>query len=432
MADSFVSVDDAAALIRPVDVLGVPLGPGIPGDLLTAMAGRDYTDLTIFGALLTDLYAVLTQSGVHYRSGFFGPAERFLRDSGADVSFIPADFRRFEVVAQRLAPRVVGTVATPPDADGWMSLSLHAGATVEEIRRAAADPDRLLIVEANDAFPRTFGLAPDHRHAVNIEQVDVVYRSSRPPFVLEDVEPTDADRGIAGIAAEFIPDGATIQTGIGGIPTMVATLLAEGPGGNYGIHSEMFTTGLMRLCLADKVTNHKGAFEGVSVTTFAAGTPELYDWLDGNDTVAFLPVSVVNSLHNIADNPTMVTINGAMTVDLAGQVVADTIDGRQFSGVGGHEDFVSGGGMQVDDRSLICLPSTATVGGEMRSRILARSGAGTIVSTPRHQIDVVITEFGAAELAGRSIRERARALAAIAHPAFRDELLSDAEDWPRD
>jgi acyl-CoA hydrolase len=128
----------------------------------------------------------------------------------------------------------------------------------------------------------------------------------------------------------------------------------------------------------------------------------------------------------------MVTINGALAVDLAGQVVADTIGGTQFSGVGGHEDFVSGPGLDSSDRSLICLPSTTMVNGILTSRIMGILPAGSVVSTPRHQVDTIITEFGVAELEGRTIRERAHALAAIAHPQFRDELLASGESWPQD
>jgi acyl-CoA hydrolase len=134
----------------------------------------------------------------------------------------------------------------------------------------------------------------------------------------------------------------------------------------------------------------------------------------------------------IARNNDMVTINGAMSVDLSGQIVADTIVGRQFSGIGGHEDFVAGGDLQSDDRSLICLPATSVVNGEMISRITGRLPEGSVVTTPRHLVDVVVTEYGAAELQGRTIRERALALAAIAHPQFRDELAAKAEDWPID
>ena len=244
---------------------------------------------------------------------------------------------------------------------------------------------------------------------------------------------SDAERSIAEHALQFIADGSTLQTGIGGIPSQIATLLAEGPMGDFGVHSEMFTSGLMRLHKAGKVSNRKGGrFDGLSITTFAAGVPELYEWLDGNEEVRFLPVKVVNSPEVIATNRHMVTINGALAVDLAGQVVADTIGGTQFSGIGGHEDFVSGPGLSADGRSLVCLPSSSTVGGQFVSRILPSLPAGSVVSTPRHQVDVVITEFGVAELAGRTIRERAMALAEIGHPDARDALKAVAATWPRD
>lgn len=428
-----ISPADAVELIRPTDTLAVPLGPGVPGQFLHALAAPEaWTDLEVSGALLPDLYELFLRPGVRLRSGFFGPAERFLIDAGADVQFVPADFRRFAPLLEQIRPRVIATAAAAPDAEGWMSLSLHAGASVEELRRAAADPDRLCVVETSAAFPRTVGLPPEHRHALHVNEVDVVIEGDANPFVLADKESTEADAAIAEFAAAYIPDGATLQTGIGGIPNTVAALLADGPGGGYGIHSEMFTTGLMRLCKAGKVTNdHKGEFDGFAVTTFAAGTEELYEWLDGNDAVRFLPVDVVNSPENISRNREMITINGAMSIDLAGQVIADTIDGRQFSGIGGHEDFIAGAGLELSDRSLICLPSTTEVDGRTVSRIAGVAAAGSIVTTPRHQVDVVITEFGAAELAGQTVRERALALAGIAHPDFRDDLLEQAADWPR-
>ena len=222
-------------------------------------------------------------------------------------------------------------------------------------------------------------------------------------------------------------DGATLQIGIGAVPNMVATKLAEGPGGGYGVHSEMFTDGLMHLHQAGKVTNDaKRLFNGVSVTTFALGSSELYAWLDGNEDVAFVPVQVVNDPTVIAQNHAFVSINGALSVDLYGQVVADNIEGRQISGVGGHEDFVAGAEMRLDDHSLICLRSTAVSNGVTRSRIVPVLPEGSVVSTPRHHTGVVITEHGSADLSGRTVRERAVALAEIAHPDFRDELRAAA------
>jgi acyl-CoA hydrolase len=420
--------EEAAGLFRPTDTLAIPLGPGHPVGLLHAMGIReDWEDLLVSGALLTDLYELFGRPGVRFNSGFFGPAERFLLASGARIEFVPADFRGFTPILEELAPRVLATSAAPPDADGTLSLSLHAGATVDELHRVGADPDRLLIVEMSPHYPRTLGLPPEYPHTLHLDEIDVLIESDRAPVILEDPPVSDIERAIATHALPFIADGATLQTGIGGIPTAVATLLAQGPGGDYGVHSEMFTNGLMELHKAGKVSNtHKGEYEGYSITTFAAGSRALYDWLDGEgrELVRFLPVQVVNSPEVIADNHRLVSINGALTIDLQGQAVADTIGGVQFSGIGGHEDFVAGAGLQLDDRSLLCLPSTSTVDGQLISRITSVLPAGSVVTTPRHQVDVIITEHGAAELRGRTVRQRAEALAAIAHPDFRDELLA--------
>ena len=418
----------AAGILRPIDTLGVPLGPGQPGAFLHALGDRDdYEDVTVFGALLVDLYEFFTRPGVHYLSGFYGPAERFLMETGADVQFVPSDFRRFTPIAERLKPRVVATLATPPDAEGYCSLSLHAGATYHELLRAAADPDRVLLVEANPAAPRTLGFG-EYPHRVHVDQIDVMVESDRPLFVLPDAEASEVDRRIAAHVRPYITDGATLQTGIGGIPSTIATMLANDDGGDYGVHSEMFTNGLMRLHQAGKVSNlRKGQFEGMSITTFAAGTTDLYEFLDGNQEVRFLPVEVVNSPEVVSKNRKMVTINGALTIDLWGQAVADTIGPKQFSGIGGHEDFVSVAGFELEDRSLLCMPSTATVGGQRISRIAAELAAGAVVTTPRHQLDLVVTEYGVASLRGRTVRERAMALAGVAHPDFRELLTAHAD-----
>lgn len=431
MPTRHLSLDDAAALLDPSDSLGLPLGPGQPIGLIHALGERtDWVRLDVLGAMLVDFYALFDHPGVFLTSTFFGPAERIYRDMGRNISYVPSDFRRFATIMEARRPRVVATAATPPDADGWMSLSLHAGASVGELARAAADPERLLIVETSPHFPRTRGIdGTDHR--LHADAVDVICASDRRPVELADGEVTEVELAIAAHATAFIPDGATLQTGFGSIPSTIAAVLARGDGGEYGVHSEMFTNGLMRLHQAGKVTNtHKDQFEGFSLVTFAAGSAELYEWLDGNEDVRFAPVSVVNSPELIAANHTMVTINGAIGVDLWGQVTADSIGGRQFSGVGGHEDFVAGAGLELEDRSLICLPATVEIGGTLVSRIVPTFAAGTIVTTPRHQIDVIVTEFGVAEVRGLSTTERAEALAAIAHPSFRDALRAAIPTGP--
>jgi len=418
------SMDAAVAAVRPRDRLAIPLGPGQPGAFLHALADRDdFEELEVFGALLTDLYAVFTKPGVRMLSGFYGPAERFLRDSGANVEFIPSDFRRFSPIVERFHPRVIAAAVSMPDADGWMSLSLHSGAAWYELQRVIADPERIVVAEASPHFPRTWGLEPKFPHRVHVDQADFVLETDRPPFLLPDAEPSPIDVAIAEFVNPFIQSGATLQTGIGGIPSMVVRLLANGDTGDFGVHSEMFTTGLMDLHKAGKVTNRrKGQYDGFSVTTFAAGTAELYEWLHENDEVRFLPVDIVNSPETISRNEEMVTINGALAVDLWGQVTADTLRGRQFSGIGGHEDFVSVSGLELGDRAVICLPSTASSADGVISRIVPVLPQGMLVTTPRHQLDLVVTEFGVAHLRGRTVRERAFALAAVAHPDFRDDL----------
>ncbi len=419
---------EAAALIRPDDTLGLPLGPGQPPSFLAALGERDdWEDLRVYGALLGVGTELFSRSGVNLLSGFYGPFERALRDAGAAISFAPADFRRFGPLYERQRPRVMCTVVAAPDADGWCSLSLHAGGSIGEIHRAAEDPDRLLVVEAASGYPRTAGLPPEHPHRIHVDEADVLIETDASPLELPGAEPGEVDRAIAANAAAFIDSGSTIQTGIGAVPSMIATILAEGDYGDLGIHSEMLTDGLMRLHLAGAVTNRKGVFDGVSVATFAFGSKRLYEWLDGNEDVAFLPVEVVNSPDVIRRNRRMVSINAALAVDVHGQVVADTIDGRQYSGIGGAEDFAAGSGLEVEDRSLQCLPSTVELDGELRSRIVPAFDAGAVITTPRHQVDVIVTEYGAAELEGKTIHQRGLELARIAHPDFRDELAAAAE-----
>jgi acyl-CoA hydrolase len=426
-----ISLAEAAALVHSTDTLAIPLGPGQPPAFLHALGERDdFRDLAVFGALLVDLFPLFTRRGVRLLSGFFGPVERMLIAGGHSVTFIPADFRRFAKLAHDMAPRVMATAVAPPDANGFLSLSLHAGATVAELLRCGRDPQRVLVAEVNRNLPRTLGLPPAFPHALHESEVDFVVESERPVIALPDVPPDAVERRIAEHARAFIPDGATLQTGIGGVPNLIAEMLADGPGGDYGIHTEMFTDGLMRLHGAGKIANRKGLHDGVSIATFAMGTRALYDWLDGNEAVRFLPVDQVNEPGLIARNRRMISINGALSVDLLGQVVADRIGGREHSGIGGHEDFVTGAAFSDGGRSLICLPSTANTPGGRVSRIVADFPVGACVTTPRHQVDVIITEHGAAELAGKTDAERVSALIGIAHPAVRDALRAGVAELP--
>ncbi|MGK2878404.1 MAG: acetyl-CoA hydrolase/transferase family protein [Solirubrobacterales bacterium] len=421
-----LSAADAAALINPTDQLASGLGPSWPPSLMIALGRRDdWEDLTVDGALITTGTELFNRNGVRYRSGFFGPIERYVASVDGNVEYVPADFRRFGPLLAQIKPRVMVTAAAPPDDDGWCSLSLHAGGTIPQLRAAGADPDRLLIVEVNEGFPRIGGLG-EHRHALHVDEIDVLVRGELGPTAIPPKEIGDVAEAIAANAIKHIADGSTLQTGIGAVPEAISSLLAAGSGGDYGIHTEMFNDGLMKLHQAGKITNNKGLNDGVSVCTFALGSRELYDWLHENDEIAFLPVDQVNDPLIMVKNRQMVTVNGALAVDLYGQVVADTLGGNQFSGVGGGEDFVSGPAYVEGGTSLLCFASSAAQETGRISRILPTLPEGTVVTTPRHQLDIVVTEHGSVDLATMTVGERARALASIAHPDFRAELEAAA------
>ena len=370
------------------------------------------------------LFDLFQHPNVHYRCGFFGPVEKYYRGLGGDVQFVPAGFRQFAPLLRRMSPRVMMAQATPPDYRGFVNLSLHHGATCDELRRAGTDPNRVLMLETCEKLPRTRSLE-GYPNEIHVDNIDVLVPSTQSPVELAPDVHTDVDLAIAKFASQFIGDEATLQTGIGAVPSVVAEMLIDRAHGSFGIHSEMFTDGLWRLHEAGKVRNQsKGIYDGVSVTTFALGSRGMYDWLDGNEEVAFGPVHVVNDPTIISENRNFVSINGAMEVDLYGQIVADSINGRQISGVGGHEDFVAGAELGLDSTSLICVPSTVMIDGVLRSRIVGALESGAVVSTPRHHTAVVVTEYGSADLRDRTVTERAMALAAIAHPQFRDELLA--------
>jgi acyl-CoA hydrolase len=409
--------------LRPDDVLAVPIATGQPAAFLAAIGEReDWNGLVVFGALLIEPYAFVQRPGVRFISGFFGPVERMMIAAGAAIDYLPADFLGWERYARALRPRVVASAVAPMDERGFLSFGLHAGATYESFLGAARDPERLAIAEVVRDLPHVYGLGQFGGHRVHISEVDGVIESDRSAFVLPETAVSDADRIIGAHVESLVPDGATLQFGIGAIPNIVAQRLAEGGKGDFGIHTEMFVDGIMHLHRAGKVTNHKGVFDGFSIATFGAGSAELYRWMHRNPEVRMLPVMQVNDPAVIRANRRMVSINGAIAVDLGGQVMADTVGPRQYSGVGGHELFVIGAHDSDEGRSIICLHSTATVNEQMVSSIVAALPAGTPTTTPRHHVQYVVTEHGIANLGMLTARERRDALIAIAHPDFRAAL----------
>ena len=425
--DRLRSADDAAKLVRDRDEIYLPLAPAQPAGLLAALARRErFDDLHVLCALLQERFPLLEHPGVRVTSQFFGHVERDLVRNGVAIDHLTSDFHGLELIARRTRPRVVATTVSPPDEDGFLSFGVHAGATIVPFLEAARDPERVAIAEVNARMPRTRGLPELGSHHVHCSEVDAIVEHDAELFELSGKFRGDADARIAEHASGLVRDGATLQFGIGGIPNAIARILADGPRGGFGIHTEMLVDGVKLLHDAGKVENRKGVYDGFSVCTFALGSRALYDWAEREESLRFLPVSATNLPSIIGRNRDMISVNAAIMIDLSGQVVADTVAGRQHSGVGGHESFVTGAREADGGTSILCLHATANVHGERRSRIVAELPPGSIVTTPRHQVQWVATENGIANLFGVSRRERAERLIALADPDHRDELRAAA------
>lgn len=421
------SPEEAAALVRDVDDVLLPLAPAQPAAFLRALGRRErFERLRLLCALLQEPFELLSRPGVQVASQFFGPVERMLVAAGVALDHVSADFHGLELLARRQRPRVVASMVSPPDEQGFLSFGLHAGASAIPFFEAARDPERLAVAEINPRMPRTRGLPEHGGHRIHASEVDVLLEAENTLFALPESQPTEVDLRIAALVGDLVPDGATLQFGIGSVPNEIAKILAAGPRGDFGIHTEMVVDGVRLLHEAGKVSNRKGLHDGWSVATFGLGSQSLYDWLDGETPVRFLPVSATNPANVVSRNRLMVSVNAAIMIDLHGQVVADTVAGRQHSGVGGHESFVTGAREADGGTSILCLHSTKEIDGTPRSRIVDRLPHGSIVTTPRHQVDRVATEHGVVRLFGLSDRERAEALVGLADPAFREELRAAA------
>jgi acyl-CoA hydrolase len=422
-----LELETAARLVEPRDSLLCGFVAGQPVGFLEALGARtDLVDVVLFTGLLMRPYTLLQNAGVRVVSGFFGPIERMARAAGARVGYLPADFNGLERLALRMKPRVVLAVTSPPDRDGWLSFGVHAGASYRAFLEAADDPTRLAIAEVNPKMPRVDGVPELGGNRVHLSRVDAWVEHETELVALPEEPPSPEEITIAHRVCELIPPEAILQFGIGAIPDEIARILAGQSGGGFGIHTEMISDGVMRLHQAGKVANRKPLHPGFTVATFALGSPDLYRWLDGNPSVRILPVTDVNGSWVLRQLPRLTSINGALSVDLAGQIAADCVGGRQYSGTGGHELFVSGAGTAPEGRSFLCLKSTATVGGKRVSTIVRAFGEGTRVTTPRHHVQYVVTEHGAVDLSVLSDVERPRALAQLAHPDFRDALQAAA------
>jgi 4-hydroxybutyrate CoA-transferase len=415
-----VTPEEAVAGIRSRDQVYLQCAAATPSVLLDALVAR--------AAELRDVSVVHLHTegpGPHlapemaphfrHRALFIGPnARKAVNEGRADfvpvfLSDVPALFR-----TGALPLDAVFVNATPPDAHGFCSL----GVSVEAMH-AAVDAARTVIVQFNAAMPRTLG-----ESFIHVSQIDVAVEVDQPPYELPRPAIGEIERRIGEHIVDLVPDGATLQLGIGAIPAATAQLLTGKR--DLGIHTEMFTDSVVDLVEAGAVTgDRKARNRGKLVVAFLMGTAKLYAFVNDNPMVEMRSVDFTNDTHVIRSFENMVAINSAIEVDLSGQVVADSIGYRMYSGIGGQMDFIRGAALAPGGRAIIALPSTAGANGSV-SRITPHLAEGAGVVTTRAHVRTVVTEFGVAELWGRSLRERARALIAIAHPDHRDRLTHEA------
>lgn len=423
------SLDQILNLFRPNDRLAVPLATGQPAALLNALSNRDdWKHLEIFTGLLSFPYPILTNPHVYTISGYYGPIERYLNDQGAHVEYLPANFTGFEIYARKHPSRIVAATLSPPDSYGYLTFGTHCAAGYYPFVQALKNPKQLAIAEVNPQMPVVYGLKEYGDNKIHIDEIKHFFEADQTQLELPTSEPNEIELRIAENVMNLIKGGETLQFGIGAIPDQVALMLAKSSFGNFGIHSELISDGFFKLFQAGKISNlGKGIFPGQSIFTFALGTQELYSFLDERNRknkrqAICLPVSIVNDPSLIAKNKNMISLNSGLMVDFAGQVCSEAIGLRQYSGVGGQLSFVEGAYQAENGKSVICVKSTATVGGKVISNITATLPLGSIISTPRHFTQYIVTEYGIADLYGVSDEKRAEKLIQIAHPQFRAEL----------
>jgi len=309
---------------------------------------------------------------------------------------------------------------SPPDEHGFCSFGIECGLT-----KSPAESAKTIIAEVNQQMPRTLGDSFIHVSRLH-HIVPVDY--DLPELLMSEGEPDEAVEKIAAYIAEMIPDGATMQMGIGAIPDAVLKYLHDKK--DLGVHTELFSDGVIELVEAGVLSGaRKSIHPGKIISGFAMGSQRLYKWVDDNPLIELHPTEYVNDPFVIAQNERQVAINSAIEVDLTGQVCADSIGPKLYSGVGGQLDFIYGASRSKGGVPVIALPSTTTLrDGRVISRIAAMLNRGAGVVTTRNHVRYIVTEYGVAGLYGKTIRQRAQQLIGIAHPEFRGDLTRQAKE----
>ena len=414
-----VSAADAVRQVHNGDCIVVPTGVGEPPTLLTALSEqrRDFLDVKVSQILALRKYAYIdpaTTQHVRHVAYFYGGATRAGGQEGW-IDFIPNYFSEIPAQIERglIGADVVFSMASPMDAHGYFALSLGADYTMAAIAKA-----RAVVLEVNPNVPFAYGNCHVH-----ISQVAALVESAEPVLEVGLPKIGPVQEAIGKYVADLIDDGSTLQIGYGGIPDAVVMQLTHKH--DLGIHTEMLGDGILTLVECGAVTNRrKNYLPGKLIATFALGSNKLYRFMDRNPGLEIHPVNFTNDPFLAGQNDNLVAINATLQIDLLGQCGSESLGHAPYSGTGGQSDFVRAANRSRGGKAFIVLPSTAK--SDVVSRIVPSLSPGTHVSTSKNDINYVVTEYGVAQLRGKSAKQRAQELIAIAHPDFRVELTEQA------
>ncbi len=418
-ANKRITAAEAIHLVQNGDFVIVPTGVGEPPTLLTALSEhrREFNGVKVAQILPLRKYAYLdpeTVEHVRHVAFFYGGASRPGGQAGW-IDFIPSYFSEMPSLIERgqIPADVVLSMASPMDAHGYFSLSLGTDYTMAAVNKA-----RAIVLEVNPNVPFAYGNCHVH-----ISQIAGLVESSDPLLEVGLPKIGPVQQAIGKYVSDLIDDGSTLQIGYGSIPDAVVLQLSDKH--ELGIHTEMVGDGILSLLESGVVTNRrKNYLPGKMVASFALGTKRLYDFMDHNPMLEMHPVNFTNDPYLAGQNDNLITINGTMQVDLIGQCGSESRGYIPYSGTGGQADFVRAANRSRGGKAFIVLPSTAK--NDSISRIVPTLTPGTHVTTSKNDVNYVVTEYGVAQLRGKSMKQRAQALINIAHPNFREQLTEQA------